>query len=1274
MAAKGVELASAYISLSVSVDDVPEQIEKAFKGSSKTAERAGRDIGKQVSRGASAGISDGAMAKALAKELGSAGDRGSKEILRSLASVNTQASKEASVAGRNYARAMAAAITSGGSRDAARQYEAQFRNALNAKASSQAYFDEFHRDGVERGRRVGTLVGKAVGGAMTLAVGAATAGVTAAVGGIGYTLFKGFERYKSIDATANRLRAMGKSGDQVRSIMGDLTSVVQGTPIALDEAADAATKFLSGGVKEGQELNGIMTAIADAAGASGANFSDLATIFGQVMNKGKFQAEEMNQLNERGINIQAALRDEFGWTADELTKMSDEGTISFQHLVDAVDGKFGGMAKKMGDTIDGALGNMQTAVARVGANFISAIFGDPLDTTEGPGGMAQAINRVTEKIDGLNQWVTTHQGEIKQFFTDAAETARNLAEKVKDVATFLKEHPGLIKTVVGAFVAWKTIEGVSALITSLKTISGLLRTDIPEAAGKTKTSLSSALIGPGAAVIAGSWGIGELQSQMDTFFGTNFFSKYGNLPGSAAWLFNGGLANLDFQVPDWLKSPSGPGPTGTTIPQGQGPAANATQGDALGPGFFLGDKPNSPGSSVPPFLQNFLNRNGGATNSSTGGNALGADFFAPSSGGGQSVVLPKPQAAQTYGLPAGTNTGGYGTGTGKTFPPWVMQIADAFGIKPSTYAGHQESNRNEPGYAPNPQGLNRGIDWSGPVENMQRFADYLRTVPGLEQVIWQNPNTGSAVEIAGGKPQPGYFSGDLAGHQNHVHTRQATPIPLPPWAVRRASGGSVNGPGTSRSDSIPAYLSNGEHVLNARDVAAMGGQAGVYAFRNALHRRNGGAIKSGQAIFPRKPNRGPGNTPGTIGLPDWGTPGQGWGTPPPGWWLKPVNPDDVLFPEWWGQNPWGKHPLDKDRFRPFGFAEGGAVDFVKVMEQWAALEGVSQQHGLGQGQPPGPVGAEPMMVPPGQGGPPADALPAGTGRTEGFIPAGAGFSGKTGGGLVGGLIAMGGEAAKGAIQLAADVGKMAASAAASAGTMGAGAAAGPAAGAGIQLGADMAKRGVDYGVEMAGIGVGFLGEQLFPFGAPRWLSDVDPTAFIPNMGGGSLATTAAEAVAAGAGPGMADPNAVQHGQGMGAPPGPVPPPNPLGVGAAAGTPINAGKAPTPAPAPPPPPGPANPNPSVSPQNDPATWLKSLGIFDNGGVLPPRGAAVNLSNRPEYVFNESQWKTMESHASRGGGGSVTYNVMGKDLDDALREMKKHERRQSGPTMRGKAGLG
>jgi hypothetical protein len=54
-----------------------------------------------------------------------------------------------------------------------------------------------------------------------------------------------------------------------------------------------------------------------------------------------------------------------------------------------------------------------------------------------------------------------------------------------------------------------------------------------------------------------------------------------------------------------------------------------------------------------------------------------------------------------------------------------------------------------------------------------------------------------------------------------------------------ADGGAIYGPGGPRDDMVLRRLSPGEHVLDAGDVNAMGGQHAVYAFRNNLH--SGGA-------------------------------------------------------------------------------------------------------------------------------------------------------------------------------------------------------------------------------------------------------------------------------------------------------------------------------------------------------------------------------------------------------------------------------------------------
>jgi len=143
-----------------------------------------------------------------------------------------------------------------------------------------------------------------------------------------------------------------------------------------------------------------------------------------------------------------------------------------------------------------------------------------------------------------------------------------------------------------------------------------------------------------------------------------------------------------------------------------------------------------------------------------------------------------------YGLRNGANISYGGAG----FPGWVYSLASAKGVQASTYPGHQEGDRNEPGYAPNPGRLNRGIDWSGSVPAMQGFAEYLLGIaprtPTLEQIIWMNPNTGQKIGWHGRQRDDGsYFASDYSGHQDHVHTRSNGPIQ--PGEGAASGGGSV---------------------------------------------------------------------------------------------------------------------------------------------------------------------------------------------------------------------------------------------------------------------------------------------------------------------------------------------------------------------------------------------------------------------------------------------------------------------------------------------------
>jgi hypothetical protein len=83
-----------------------------------------------------------------------------------------------------------------------------------------------------------------------------------------------------------------------------------------------------------------------------------------------------------------------------------------------------------------------------------------------------------------------------------------------------------------------------------------------------------------------------------------------------------------------------------------------------------------------------------------------------------------------------------------------------------------------------------------------------------------------------------------------------------------------------------------------------------------------------------------------------------------------------------------------------------------------------------------------------------------------------------------------------------------------------------------------------------------------------------------------------------------------------------------------------------------------------------------GIFDSGGVLEPNMVGINLSKRPEHVLTQSQMDTVRANASQpstGRNAPLVGTLQALNMDDAIRELRKVERRDSRTKMRGKAGL-
>ncbi|MFN3003264.1 tape measure protein [Mycolicibacterium wolinskyi] len=643
-----------------------------------------------------------------------------RDINKAFAEADKSAARSAKTIGRNLESGLSGTKSSAAraGTEAAQAYERALKSSIRGERIGEA---------------IGRPIGKGIGAGMKLGITAAAAGATAAVGALTYSLTSGFERLKNIDNARFKLKALGNSVEEVNTIMDSATESVKGTAFSLDKAANAAASSVAAGIKPGKELTKYLSVTADAAAVAGTSFEDMASIFNKVQTNGKAYTDDLQQLADRGLPIFTWLREQYGVTAEEFSKMVEDGEVDAASFQAAIETHIGGAAKEMGESLSGSIENMKASIARLGANLLSPILGmDPLK--EGSDAAA-AVQRITDELDEMGAWVVAHQDDIREYFDVGVDVARDLAGALGNVAGFLKQHPGLIQGAVIAFASWKALTigagAISSVTTALTGISTLLRTTLPASAAAGATAASVAL-GPFlGAIAAASAGLFALFSM-----GGPDVPARGQGESLDAWLARVGAAGINLPglnpVPSQQSSedlggllgvPAGPPPPDPT--KIQGPVSGS--GDIFGPGGVLGGVPSGTQVVAPSDLGGLL-----GVGSTSGGRP------AP----GQSLV--KPAAGLTGAV--------------------VDQIAARFGLTKTS-----GTRPGDDGY----HGSGQAGDYGGPVDKMRAFAAYMSQNFGssLAEIIFDAD--GWAGNVKNGKvtgPFGNVYTMDQAGyHGDHVH-------------------------------------------------------------------------------------------------------------------------------------------------------------------------------------------------------------------------------------------------------------------------------------------------------------------------------------------------------------------------------------------------------------------------------------------------------------------------------------------------------------------------
>ena len=176
---------------------------------------------------------------------------------------------------------------------------------------------------------------------------------------------------------------------------------------------------------------------------------------------------------------------------------------------------------------------------------------------------------------------------------------------------------------------------------------------------------------------------------------------------------------------------------------------------------------------------------------------------------------------------------------------------------------------------------------------------------------------------------------------------------VPP--IRRAGGGTVSGPGTSTSDSIPAYLSDGEYVVNAKAVDTYGVET-FDALNARRFSRGGSVLKNGiprlfgggwmqrimQSMMPKT----------RLGVVQDGFALSGFSGVPRGSVAKPVSALGTNIKPTWQKIPWSEDPKNRNNLiirdpasgQEFSIPKSSKSGFDKMYDD-LVLQGKVQKRG-----------------------------------------------------------------------------------------------------------------------------------------------------------------------------------------------------------------------------------------------------------------------------------------------------------------------------------------
>jgi tape measure domain-containing protein len=306
-------------------------------------------------------------------------------------------------------------------------------------------------------------------------IGTAAKAATAVVAGSA-TAFLGFGLASAtqLQNTAASFRALTGDAQVAKDLFTDLYDFARGTPFAFPDVTGAARTLLGYG-RTAQQVKGDIQTLGGLVATTGANWSNLAVVYGQVNAAGKLYAQDALQLIENGVPITTALAKKLGVSISDVRDKMAAGEISAQTFNEAMRGMVPADAiEKMSNTMTGRLSGLTGSVRALAFSMIGidySKFDDGSPVLVEQGGL---FDRLTKAVQGFSDAMSTPElkNAAKQIGNGLANfvegAGQQLVNWVKWGSTHLPEIKFALIGVASAFIAFKIANVVTDLVAFAK--------------------------------------------------------------------------------------------------------------------------------------------------------------------------------------------------------------------------------------------------------------------------------------------------------------------------------------------------------------------------------------------------------------------------------------------------------------------------------------------------------------------------------------------------------------------------------------------------------------------------------------------------------------------------------------------------------------------------------------------------------------------------------------------------------------------------------------